>query len=139
MDFAVIGPATAASWRLKLGGSLFVFLWRSLDRELGKWKNGSMKITLDLPEALLKNVKLRAIREGLKVNDVVADLLRKGLSFAPDSGPHIQLPVTTVDKKTGLPLILCKQASASQEELTPRAHGRHTARPRIDWHHAVSR
>jgi plasmid stability protein len=37
-----------------------------------------MKTTLDLPDALVKQVKLRAVREGRKLKDLVADLLRKG-------------------------------------------------------------
>ena len=34
-----------------------------------------MKTTLDLPDALVKQVKLRAVREGRKLKDAVADLL----------------------------------------------------------------
>jgi hypothetical protein len=39
-----------------------------------------MKTTLDLPDDLVKEVKLRAIHEGRKLKDAVADLLRKGLA-----------------------------------------------------------
>lgn len=39
-----------------------------------------MKTTLDLPDALVKQIKLRAIHEGKKLKDAVADLLRKGLA-----------------------------------------------------------
>ena len=54
-----------------------------------------MKTTLDLPDALVKQVKLRAVREGRKLKDAVADLLRKGLAVAahteaggPGAGDH---------------------------------------------------
>jgi hypothetical protein len=50
-----------------------------------------MKTTLDLPEALVKQVKLRALHEGQKLKDAVADLLRKGL--ASSGAP--QAPVVT--------------------------------------------
>ena len=44
-----------------------------------------MKTTLDLPDALVKRIKLRAVHEGKKLKDAVADLLRKGLA-SPASG-----------------------------------------------------
>src|SRR5882724_7863117 len=39
-----------------------------------------MKTTLELPDELVKEIKLRAVHEGKKLKDVVADLLRKGLA-----------------------------------------------------------
>jgi plasmid stability protein len=41
-----------------------------------------MKTTLDLPDDLVKEVKLRAVHEGKKLKDAVAELLRKGLANA---------------------------------------------------------
>jgi len=69
-----------------------------------------MKTTLDLPDDLVRAVKLRALREGRKLKDAVADLLRKGL--ASSSAPRSQVAVTptarlTTDPTTGLPLIIC--------------------------------
>jgi plasmid stability protein len=49
-------------------------------RKLENQKNGDMKTTLDLPDDLVKEVKLRAVHEGQKFKDAVIDLLRKGLS-----------------------------------------------------------
>ena len=92
-----------------------------LDRKLGNQQNGYMKTTLDLPDALVKQVKLRAVREGRKLKDAVADLLRKGLAAAADTEPDAQAPVITKDKKTGLPLIVCKHAASPEEEMTPSA------------------
>ena len=77
-----------------------------------------MKTTLDLPDALVKQVKLRALRDGRKLKDAVADLLRKGLA-AVDQGPESTPAVVAKDKRTGLPLIVCKHAASPQEELTP--------------------
>jgi plasmid stability protein len=52
----------------------------SLDRKLGNQENGHMKTTLDLPDGLVREIKLRAVREGRKLKDVIADLLRAALS-----------------------------------------------------------
>ncbi len=68
---------------------------------------GCVRTTLDLPDALVKRVKLRALRDGRKLKDAVADLLRE--SLAADVAP----PVVVRDDKTGLPLIECKQAASS--------------------------
>jgi len=38
-----------------------------------------MKTTLELPDDLVKEIKLLAVHEGKKLKDAVADLLRKGL------------------------------------------------------------
>jgi len=90
-----------------------------LDIKLANQKNGCMKITLDLPDALVKQVKLRALRDGQKLKDAVADLLRKGLAAAKGAGPEELGPVISKDRKTGLPVIECKHGASPQEELTP--------------------
>lgn len=42
-------------------------------------QNGTVKTTLDLPNDLVREVKLRAVNEGKKLKDVISDLLRQGL------------------------------------------------------------
>ena len=39
-----------------------------------------MKTTVDLPDELIKEIKLLAVDEGRKLKDVVAELLRQGLN-----------------------------------------------------------
>lgn len=56
-----------------------------LDRNLVNQENGRMKTTLELPDELVKEIKLLAVQEGKKLKDAVADLLRQGLA-APDVG-----------------------------------------------------
>lgn len=51
----------------------------------GKPVTGCMKTTIDLPDALVKEIKLRALYDGQKLKDAVAELLRKGL--AAPTGP----------------------------------------------------
>ena|ERR1700676_1026896 len=50
-----------------------------------------MKTTLELPDDLVKEIKLRAVHEGKKLKDAVADLLRKGLkSTSTGSGTVVK-------------------------------------------------
>ncbi len=58
-----------------------------------------MKMTPDLPDDLLREVKLRAVHEGKKLKDLTAEILRRGLA-APASTPtappmrhRVQLPI----------------------------------------------
>lgn len=98
-----------------------------------------MKTTLDLPDALVKQVKLRALRDGRKLKDAVADLLRKGLDVAMDTKADAQEPAITRDRKTGLPLIECKQPAAPQEELSPERVADILLAQEAGWHHAAGR
>ncbi len=94
-----------------------------------------MKTTLDLPDALVKQVKLRALHDGRKLKDAVADLLRKGL--AADEEADAPAPVISKDKKTGLPLIECKHAASKQEALTPQRVADILLAQEAGWHHGV--
>lgn len=93
-----------------------------------------MKTTVDLPDDLMKQVKLRALREGQKLKDAVADLLRKGLAAS-----DLQAAVITTDKKTGLPLIECRQAASPEEEMTPERVADILLAQEVEWHHAAGR
>ena len=71
----------------------------TIDRKLENQQNGHMKTTLDLPNDLVREIKLRAVDEGKELKDVVADLIRRGLSrddvaraMSPRKG-HIDLPL----------------------------------------------
>lgn len=78
-----------------------------------------MKTTLDLPSDLVKAIKLRALHDGRKLKDAVADLLRKGLTAStspkPAARPSARL---TTDANTGLPVIVCNpNAPASKMKI----------------------
>ncbi|MBI1783899.1 antitoxin [Candidatus Sumerlaeota bacterium] len=75
-----------------------------------------MKTTLDLPDALVRQLKLRAVHDGRKLKEVAADLLRKGLEAASVSS---SAPVVVKDRKTRLPVIQCRRAAPRGQELTP--------------------
>jgi hypothetical protein len=72
-----------------------------------------MKTTLDLPEPLVRAVKIRAVREGKKLKDLVAILLHQGMSnprTAVRSPPR---------RRNRLPVISCAHAAKSGQEMTP--------------------
>ena len=98
-----------------------------------------MKTTLDLPDALVKQIKIRAVEEGRKLKDEVADLLRKGLAVATGTEPDGQAAVITRDKETGLPVIECKQAAAPEEEMTPERVADILLAQEVEWHHDAGR
>jgi hypothetical protein len=106
----------------------------NLDSKLGNQENGGMKTTLELPDALVKQVKLRALHKGQKLKDAVADLLRKGLAAAAESEPDEAEPVIGTNKLTGLPRIECKHAAPPGEELTPERVAEILLAQEAAWH-----
>lgn len=68
-----------------------------------------MKTTLDLPDELIREVKLRAVVQKRTLKDLVADLLRQGLGMAPPS-PAEKPPADSMVKidASGLPVIQCR-------------------------------
>ena len=78
-----------------------------------------MKTTVELPDALVKQVKLRAVRDGRKLKDAVADLLRRGLAAGAGSPARSSAAVIGRDSKTRLPVIECTQAATPATEMTP--------------------
>lgn len=98
-----------------------------------------MKTTLDLPDSLVKAVKLRALQDGRKLKDAVADLLRRGLKAAAEAEPDTTKPTIITDKKTGLPVILCKRDASPQEELTPERVAEILLAQETEWQHDAGR
>ena len=77
-----------------------------------------MKTTIELPDALVKQVKIRAVREGRKLKDLVADLIRRGLA-SPETEPKPAKPRFGRHKKTGFPILLGTKPPPPGQELTP--------------------
>jgi hypothetical protein len=71
-----------------------------------------MKTTLDLPDDLVRAVKMRAIEENRRLKDTVTDLLRRGLSLKRGAP-------ATVRRRLKLPLIECAHEARPSEEMTP--------------------
>ena len=70
-----------------------------------------MKTTLDLPDELMRAVKIRAAEENLELREVVANLLRLGLVAA-------SAEQRTVRNRVQFPLVECAQPAPPGEELT---------------------
>jgi hypothetical protein len=72
----------------------------------------SVKTTVDLPDDLMREVKIRAVRENRKLREAIADLLRRGLSQQkPDRN--------TVRHRVTLPIVECAHEARPGEEMTP--------------------
>lgn len=71
-----------------------------------------MKTTLDLPDELMKTVKLRAVEENRTLTDLISELLRRGLEQEPIE-PGI------IRNRVNLPLIRGAHPARPDEELTP--------------------
>jgi plasmid stability protein len=70
-----------------------------------------MKTTLDLPDELMREIKVRAAQEDRRLKDVVSELLRRGLAAEPQKG--------TIRNRVKLPLIHSSHPAKPGEELTP--------------------
>ena len=67
-----------------------------------------MKTTLELPDELIRAVKLRAVMQGRTLKELVAEFLRLGLGMGPQSAPASPSPDSMVAiGQDGLPLIRC--------------------------------
>jgi plasmid stability protein len=71
-----------------------------------------MKTTLDLPDDLVRAVKIRAAEENRKLRDVTAELLRRGL--AQPRGV-----ASPAHRRLRLPLVECAHEARPDEEMTP--------------------
>jgi plasmid stability protein len=93
----------------------------AVDGRLRRRQNGGMKTTLDLPNDLVQEIKLRAVSEGRKLKDVAADLLRVALTRPAKSN---SLPAAAVPKT--LPVIKVRSAP-------PGSAANLTAQEFCDW------
>ena len=71
-----------------------------------------MKTTLDLPDDLMRTIKIRAVKENRKLKDAIADLLRSGLSRKPAKQKIVR-------KHVKLPLVRCAHEARPGEEMSP--------------------
>ena len=78
-----------------------------------------METTIDLPDALVRAVRLRAVREGRGLNDTVTDLVRIGLAASGDGPDTLTPAAVTIDPKTGFPVIECPHEALPEDEMTP--------------------
>lgn len=72
-----------------------------------------MKTTLDLPDELMRAIKVRAAQQDRKIKDVVSELLRRGLSQAESE------TTTSSPRRVTLPLVQCQHPARPDREMTP--------------------
>ena len=51
-----------------------------------------MKTTLDLPDELMRKVKIRAVHERKKLKDAIAEFIRKGMAAGEKRPPKLPKP-----------------------------------------------
>jgi hypothetical protein len=71
-----------------------------------------MRTTLDLPDDLMRDIKIRAVRENRKLKDAIADLLRRGLSQKTENSSRVR-------PRAKLPLVQCAHEARPDEEMLP--------------------
>lgn len=87
-----------------------------------------MKTTLDLPDDLVRQIKLRAVHDGRKLKDAMADLLRKGLR--PGASRTSAKP-----NRVKLPLVQCRRSAP----LTPDQVAVALEEQETKWHREAAR
>jgi plasmid stability protein len=74
---------------------------------------GVVKTTLELPDDLMRSIKIRAVREDRKLKDVIAELLRRGLAAEENRA------MKNEERRISLPLIHTGRAISPEHEATP--------------------
>jgi len=92
-----------------------------------------VKTTLDIPDDLLRSMKMRAVQEGRKFKDVAAEIFRRGL--AQPKLAQNQFGRESVK----LPLIQCRHPAASKAALTPDRVAEVLLNQEVEWIHEATR
>lgn len=71
-----------------------------------------MKTTIDIPDDLMREIKIRAVEENRKLKDMVSDLLRQGLAQPLGETPPVR-------HRAKLPLFSGGHPAEPGEEMTP--------------------
>ncbi len=72
-----------------------------------------MKTTLDLPDELVREMKLRAVMQGRTLHDLATELIRQGLGMVevePRTAPTLPLNSMVVIGSNGIPIVRCNIA-----------------------------
>jgi plasmid stability protein len=88
-----------------------------------------MKTTIELPDELVRQIKLKAVVDGRKLKDTIAALLRAGLA----SETSHSMPVMSQEKRK-FPIVKCRRAARRKDELTPERVAEILTRQEAAWH-----
>lgn len=83
-----------------------------------------MKTTVEVPDELMREIKVRAAREGRKLKDVIAELLQRGLESSAIEPPR---------RRIEFPLIKTAHPAARGNELTPDETHQILLDQEVDW------
>jgi hypothetical protein len=72
-----------------------------------------MKTTLQIPDDLMRDIKVRAAQEGRRLTDVITELLRRGMNAEKP-------PSKSRQHRVKFPLITGTHPAAPGEEITPK-------------------
>lgn len=92
--------------------------------------SGHVRTTLDLPDDLMRAIKVGPAQQDRKIEDAVAELLRRGLSEpgrAVASGRRAQLPLVQCGGATGLDMAPEFLATALLDDEADWSSGQHDA------------
>ena len=96
------------------------------DSKPANQQTGCVKTTIELPGDLVREIKLRALHDGLKLKETMADLLRQGLTA--------RQPRVTRASRVKLPLVQCRRAVV----LSPEQVADALLKQESVWHHGAS-
>jgi len=65
----------------------------AIDRKPYFWEYGFVKTTLDLPDELMRKVKIRAVLEHKKLKDAITEFIRKGMAAGKSQPAKTPKPV----------------------------------------------
>ena len=85
----------------------------SIDKTQKAGKLDFMKTTIDLPEALVREMKLRALQEGRKLKDVATDVFRAGLR-----APKAQKGNAPYSQQLDTPVFACEESKATAPNMS---------------------
>ena len=74
-------------------GTMMLVRNSCVDRKPAFWESGCMKTTLDLPDDLMRAVKIRAVHEQKKLKDAIAEFIRKGMAAGKSRPAKAPKPV----------------------------------------------
>jgi hypothetical protein len=60
--------------------------------QLVLWENGRVKTTVDIPDELMRRIKMRAVQRNQKLKDIFAQLLEAGMAAQSDSASPNRAP-----------------------------------------------
>ena len=96
------------------------------------WKVVSVKTTIDIPDDLLRSMKMRAVQEGRKFKDVAVEIFRRGLAQPKVAANSV------VRQRVKLLLIQCRHPAASKATLTPDQVADVLLKQEVEWSHEAT-